>query len=374
MRDFIVFGEDFGGLPSSTQHLISHLPVDCRVLWVNSIGLRQPRLNRHDIRRALGKLFGQSKQGYQQEKTRPAANISVVNLLTIPAPRSRWSRTLAREMMRFQLKIILREFRLNNPVLWTSLPTAADLCGSLGESHVVYYCGDDFSALAGVDHQTVSRHEAELVDKADLILAASPALQEKFPAKKTCLLPHGVDTGLFSTPAPRADDLPQHGPVAGFYGSLSSWLDYALIEQAACALPHWQFVFIGPQAQSRSPLPELPNIHQLGPRAHHQLPAYCQHWDVSLLPFVLNPQINACNPLKLLEYLAAGSPVITTDYPAINPYRPHLNVIDGAASMIDALNRYEKNPDNLKKAPVAIVQQESWEQRSHVVSQFLECL
>ncbi|CAM3625890.1 Putative teichuronic acid biosynthesis glycosyltransferase TuaH [Vibrio aerogenes CECT 7868] len=374
MRDFIVFGEDFGGLPSSTQHLISHFPEHCRILWVNSIGLRQPRLSRHDIRRAVHKLFRVSKPAYQYEEKPPATNISVVNLVTIPAPRSRWARTIAREIMQYQLRIMIKEFRLNKPVLWTSLPTAADLCGKLGESHVVYYCGDDFSALEGVDHQTISRHEADLVSKADLILAASPALQNKFPAEKTCLLPHGVDTELFSTPVTRAQDLPQHGPVAGFYGSLSSWLDDTLIGQVAKALPHWQFVFIGPQTQSRPSLPELPNIHLLGPRAHHQLPAYCQHWDVSLLPFILNQQIQACSPLKLMEYLAAGRPVVTTDYPAIEPYRLHLNVTDSAESMIDTLRRYECNPDSLNIAPATIVRQESWQRRSHVISQLLELL
>ena len=41
--DLIVFGEDWGARPSSTMHLISHLPGRNRVLWVNSIGLRRPR-------------------------------------------------------------------------------------------------------------------------------------------------------------------------------------------------------------------------------------------------------------------------------------------------------------------------------------------
>ena len=31
-----------------------------------------------------------------------------------------------------------------------SLPSAVDAIGSLEESAVVYYCGDDFGALAGV--------------------------------------------------------------------------------------------------------------------------------------------------------------------------------------------------------------------------------
>ena len=31
MTDIVVFGEDFGGLPSSTQHLIKHLAKNHRI-------------------------------------------------------------------------------------------------------------------------------------------------------------------------------------------------------------------------------------------------------------------------------------------------------------------------------------------------------
>jgi len=42
-RDLIVFGEDWGSHPSSTQHIVSHLAANRRVLWVNSLGLRRPK-------------------------------------------------------------------------------------------------------------------------------------------------------------------------------------------------------------------------------------------------------------------------------------------------------------------------------------------
>ncbi|OXE23895.1 glycosyl transferase, partial [Vibrio parahaemolyticus] len=76
---------------------------------------------------------------------------------------------------------------------------------------LIYYCGDDFGALAGVDHQTVMEHERTLVDSADFILAASDKLAARFPDNKTTTLPHGVDFSLFSTPAEKASDLPNNG-------------------------------------------------------------------------------------------------------------------------------------------------------------------
>lgn len=370
MRDLIVFGEDFGGLPSSTQHIVTRLAKTRKVLWVNSIGLRQPKLTRHDIQRALNKLLGQSKSGFNSDNHHD--NITIVNLRTIPAPKSSFARYVAKSLICAQLKPIIEKLKLNNPILWSSLPTTADLCGHLGEASVVYYCGDDFSSLAGVDHHTVAKHESHLVDRADLILAASSKLVAKFPQSKTHYLPHGVDTTLFEQPAPRALDLPSSSHrIAGFYGSLSQWLDYPLIEQICRENPDWEFVFIGPIELSANPLPHLSNVHYLGPKPHSELPRYSQHWDVSLLPFVSNDQIKSCSPLKLLEYLAAGSHIISTPFPALAKYQDYVDVVRNAEQFSLALGRVSINPNQYHTADVS---QNSWDIRSEHVNRMLESL
>ncbi len=372
MRDLIVFGEDFGGLPSSTQHLIRHLAKQHKVLWVNSIGLRQPKLNLKDATRALNKLIGRSNaQTQNMLPNQRFDNITVVNLKTIPAPRSSIARKLAKELMLTQLKPVIKQLGMNNPVLWTSLPTAADLCGCLGESHVVYYCGDDFAALAGVDHQCVAQHEQDLIQKADVIFAVSDKLMNKFPHGKAHLLPHGVDFSLFSTPSERALDLPSnHRPIAGFYGSLSQWLDYDLIERTALARSDWDFVFIGPNELDELALPTMNNVFYLGPRAHHELPRYSQHWDVSWLPFVDNEQIRACSPLKLMEYLAAGTPVVSTPFPALKPYQEYVTTVHNAEQTSQALTHARQS----RAVSPTIVEKESWKSRGEIVHSILESL
>ncbi|MDA1378997.1 hypothetical protein PCI56_02935 [Plesiomonas shigelloides subsp. oncorhynchi] len=173
-----------------------------------------------------------------------------------------WARAINRRLLRRQIRRTLQQLQLTDcqPVLWLSLPTGVDLIGQLNERAVIYYCGDDFSALSGVDHTAVSLLERELAEKADLILAASPALVQRFPADKTQLLPHGVDIRLFSTPQARAADLPSGKPIAGFYGSISEWIDTELLAQTAERLPHWNFVLIGPIQTDIAPLHGMPNI------------------------------------------------------------------------------------------------------------------
>ena len=43
------------------------------------------------------------------------------------------------------------------------------------------------------------------------------------------MIPHGVDYQLFSNPTVASELLPQGKPIAGFYGSISAWLDLSLL-------------------------------------------------------------------------------------------------------------------------------------------------
>jgi glycosyltransferase involved in cell wall biosynthesis len=220
----------------------------------------------------------------------------------------------------------------------------------------------------------VLRLETELADRADLILAASPALKARFAPDRTVLLPHGVDARLFGHPAPRPGDLPADGPIAGFYGSLSDWIDLPLLAETARRLPDWHFVLIGPIRTDLTPIRDLPNIRLLGERHHHELPGYVQHWTASLLPFRDNAQIRACNPLKLREYFAAGTAVISTDFPALDGYRDLLTVVRSPSGFADALctaRREETERQALRRERVA---RETWEARAAEVSNLLDAL
>lgn len=388
-RDLIVFGEDWGGLPSSTQHLIHQMAENRKIVWVNSIGLRQPSFTINDIKRIISKLLGNifsqntaaddctNENLEKKNNIIPGEHFHIVYPRTLPAPRSQLARWFASHLLVSQLKPVVQKAELNSPVMWTSLPTAVDVAGKLGESALIYYCGDDFSALAGVDHKTVSLREKELSEKADLIFCASEKLTKTFSSDKTVLLPHGVDFNLFSEPAPRAKDMPDEGrPIAGFYGSISEWLDIDMLKETIREMPDWDFVFIGKAVIDVSPLSSFSNVKLLGERSHHTLPSYSQHWTASLLPFVDNAQIRACNPLKLAEYLAAGRPIVSTSFPAMQNFRGLVQTANNSKAMIEALRAsvYIDALPHFNKALQNTMIQNSWSSRADYASKCMAAL
>jgi glycosyltransferase involved in cell wall biosynthesis len=213
----------------------------------------------------------------------------------------------------------------------------------LEEDLTVYYRVDDFSEFPGVRKGVVQALERETMRKADLVVASAENLTriggEQTEAR---YLPHGVDYDHFSDPRHRDHaDSPVKtfpSPRIGFFGLLSSWVDFDLIRRLAERNPEWSFVLVGPSQLHSSKLPQSRNIHYLGPVPYDELPRHANWFDVGLIPFKVNELTRSVNPLKLLEYFAMGIEVISSPLPEVLPLRPKVHVAadaDGFQAAID---------------------------------------
>ena len=398
-RPLIVFGEDWGAHPSSTQHIVKILGKNRQVIWLNSIGLRKPKLTLHDISRLFHKVKSFLVNQQKSDKNKDVSSYSndnnnsrfiIINPLVIPCANSWLSLTLSKAILNWQIKLACKKIALTDPIIWASLPTTVDYLELFGKAPCVYYCGDDFTSLAGVDHQFVSQKERELITRSRYIFTASEKLLDKFPTEKVVNIPHGVNFSLFSKPVETTPlDLPQGKPIAGFYGSISAWLDQDLLVQTIKALPYWYFVFIGKVDCNVDKLQQFSNVYFLGAKPHVDLPKYIQNWNVAILPFINNKQIQMCNPLKLREYLASGTPIVTTDFNALNGYRKYLQIANANKPFYQAIllanaeittavnfDKLDNISDLLtitqvKQTRKALVIDESWESRAMAVQRYL---
>ncbi|GGA83836.1 glycosyl transferase [Neiella marina] len=380
-RALLVFGEDWGRHPSSTQHIVRSLAAERRVIWVNSICLRRPKLSWRDLLRVTDKLKQWWRGGSESSQSTAIATpkqLTVIAPLVFPAARSSLIRKLNVWLVNRQINKVRQRYAIGSLDLWISLPTAVDWLGHHNESHSLYYCGDDFAALAGVDHQHVSECEAQLVQRVDSVCAASKTIQAKLQRlvgarKRVELLPHGVDIRLFSAPTERPTALSTNKPVAGFYGSIASWLDIDLLANLAQAMPHWHFVLIGAIETDVSALTAIDNIELIGAVPHQQLPSYVQHWQAAILPFRDCAQIKACNPLKLREYLASGTPVISAPFPALQPYRDYVQQVTSLVQWQAALSSCQRPVTaSWRRHQQLAVAAESWDIRARQVNRLLQ--
>ena len=354
MKELIVFGEDWGRHPSSSQHLIERLHPHFQIIWINSIGLRQPKCNITDIQRLWEKLTITTNK---EQKT-IAPPFTVIHPKIWPLPKQKL-------ILKFNQWALQKHIptKKNTRLVWCALPSAIDYLSDLQADKIVYYCGDDFNYLAGVDHQTIHQQEQRLCERSDLILCASQPLVDKFSKYNAHYLPHGVDLKHFSLTRQRHTP-----PTIGFYGSLNEWLDTDLILYLAIQRPHIQFVLLGREDTNLAALKAQKNIVILPPCSHQDLPTYLRQWDAAILPFLNNGQIHACNPLKSREYLASGCSVISTIFPSALAYAKYIHLVQTPQEWLYAIDKCHQQP--LKKRQLhhqkcqQLLQKDSWQHRT----------
>jgi glycosyltransferase involved in cell wall biosynthesis len=86
------------------------------------------------------------------------------------------------------------------------------------------------------------------------------------------------------------------------------------------------------------------NVHLLGERSSDDVVAYVKAFDVGVIWFVVNHLTEAVSPLKLFEYLAAGTPAVSTPLPAAAAAAGGVRLAATAAEMAEAIGAALSTP------------------------------
>ncbi|GAB3436366.1 FAD-dependent oxidoreductase [Massilia solisilvae] len=232
------------------------------------------------------------------------------------------------------------------PVVWFYTPMALPLLQGLHPALVVYDCMDELAAFKNSPKQLLQR-ETALLNIADLVFTGGPSLYEakKERHNNAHCFPSSVDAAHFRKALDRASSHPSQepyaGPRLGFYGVIDERFDTELVKAMAEAHPEWNIVLVGPVVKiDPAALPRARNIHYLGQQDYKALPQFLAGWDVCLLPFALNESTKFISPTKVLEYMAAELPVVSTPITDVKvPYGDVVAVAETPEQFITACER-----------------------------------
>ena len=306
-------GVSWDGIRGTDRHMVTAMACHARILWVDP---------------PVSPVTAALRRSATHYSLRP--EISVVNRqVTRLTPKAMpgWSRPGPRvttaALVRLQTRWALRRLAIQPFAVVATYP--GDLLGSWGGNVVnVFYGTDDYVAgaeLMGLSVNYQIRREIRILSQADVVAAVSPQLAERWAGfgASPVVIPSGCWPIKAGERAARLEpkDLPQ--PVVGLIGQLSDRIDLSVLNAIADA--GFSLLIVGPldprwEPQRFKELVNRSHVCYTGPAPAEAVPSYLAAIDIGITPYRDTPFNRASFPLKTLEYLGAGVPVVSTDIPA----------------------------------------------------------
>lgn len=367
-ENFIVFGEDFARHPHALEHMLRPLFNDNKFIWVETIGLRSPKLNFYDLKRIGGKIqqwFFKPKE----ESIVVPANVIIVSPFMLPFTQFSLVRKFNQFQVQRKVNDALKANNITKPITIASVLNACDFVGLFNEKLKIYFCVDEFSLWPGLDMQLVSGFEKKLIAASDLIIVTSEPLSLT-KGNKPPIITHGVEFEHFNIGQKSQKSNPFKICYFGLFDERSN---QDMILKIANEIQESEIHIIGNVVCSVKALKEKNNIKFHGPVTYAQLPTAIKEMDLFILPYKKNELTHFINPLKLKEYLSTGRPVVATDLPEVVKLKDYLFVRSETDDWVatiksimigETIHNSNKTIDYVKK-------NETWKAKAQTLSELI---
>jgi protoporphyrinogen oxidase/glycosyltransferase involved in cell wall biosynthesis len=267
--------------------------------------------------------------------------------------------------------------------LWFYAPMAYPIAEKLDPRVVIFDNMDDLASFK-FPPPGLKEREAALVQRADVVFTGGPSLYRAMRDRHAhCMqFSSSVDSAHFGKAREGLTDPPEQAniphPRLGFFGVLDERLDIPLLAAAAEARPEWQFVMVGPTAKiDPADLPRRDNIHYLGQQPYEALPSLLAGWDAALLLFARNESTRRISPTKVLEYMAANKPIVSTRIADIvDPYGSMVGLGDEPEEFIAACEKALNETDEQRRQRTvlfeSVLSKTSWDTTASAMARAIE--
>ncbi|MCX7956699.1 MAG: glycosyltransferase [Endomicrobia bacterium] len=382
-KNIICFGfaEWDARLRTNQHYIVEFLSKSNKVLFIESLGLRRPTLQKKDILRMVWRLIK-----FFKGVSNPQENLYVYSPLVLPLHKYKIVRYINDMILKLQLDIIIQKFDFKkNIILWGYVPNMIDFLKRYDEILSVYHCVDELSANPLIPKDFVKQKEQELLKKVSVVLVSSKTLYEerKKLHPKVYYLPNVADFEHFNKATLEDIEIPKDlqkipSPRIGLVGALSRYkVDFGLIKSIAVRHKEWSFVLIGPTGEGEEAFDiekffeDTHNVHLLGFKEYRILPNYLKGFDVCIIPSVINDYTQNMFPLKFFEYLATGKPVVVVEIKPLLEFREYCylskNLEDFEKNIFLALNEPVEN----RYKRISLARKFSWDKRFEEITRII---
>lgn len=264
--------------------------------------------------------------------------------------------------------------------LYLTFPDQVDAISKNYTGTVVYDCMDNHPAFVKDPEarKTVEQQEARLLEKADIVLVSSLKLEEELMNRygknykeKIHLVRNGYNAQ--DRKSQNVDKKDNKRYTVAYFGTISSWFNFAFLEESLKIFPDLQYRLMGPLADGVQ-IPAHERISYCGTVEHSALGKAVADADCLMMPFVVNEIIESVDPVKLYEYINFNKNILCVQYPEVQRFEPFVYFYTDYKSFIEKL-RELAGTQTIKYTDLqrrTFLQDNSWTRRAETIEQLLE--
>lgn len=273
---------------------------------------------------------------------------------------------------------VMQKLGMHNPIVINAFHPVYGLAliGKLGERANFYYCFDEITAEPWMARHG-SRYEPEYLRRVDAVVTTSETLRiaKSKIQPQSFTVKNGANFDLFRQAYELRKSHNVTHKTVGYLGTADNRLDLDLIEYCVQRMPDVRFQFLGP-ANHPGLIPRLGqylNVEFISPKDPHELPDYMARMHVGMIPFVRNEHTYTIYPLKINEYLAAGMPVVSTEFSMLGDFMGVVRLANTPEQFADALQAaLNENDPLLTKRRIDMAEANSWSRRAQEFGQVIQ--
>jgi glycosyltransferase involved in cell wall biosynthesis len=299
---------------------------------------------------------------------------------------------LRARLKRAAAKLESADNRCQSPWVIAPYPWFANALRYVPDNRLVYYNLDDYVLYQPERAASILRQESELVRRSALTLCLSltqvDSLRKQYPNRAGSIrhFPLGVGDCCIN---PNPTSHPSNR-IVGYIGNLIDRVDWRLVASVAHKLPDVEFHFVGGLEgfggggvvpnwkEERARALALPNLKRIGPIPQDQVAAYYRNFALNWIPYDTRHAFNkAACPTKIMDGLASGRPLLSTDIPECRLYPGLIEIASSVDEAVASIGRMlagttTQSGEQSSKLQVEVVRNKhTWTKRAELLSKWL---
>lgn len=263
--------------------------------------------------------------------TFPDGTIAIKTLRPLPLHhRLRLVKLLNGKINEFFLRLFVKKHKRGHVVVECIYPGSVQWKNKLGEDLFGFHLHDDYEAYPAYRLQPeIYYYDQYLSESFDYIHVISRYLKEKVEGWCSRILyqPNGIDFEQFQDVGQNSslpeDTTKLEQPIIGWIGNNASMDRWPAFESIIRECPGTLLLIGGLSEELKKKISSFSNIVYVGYKPFSEIPAYIRTFDAGIAPYQ-GEFAKSCSPLKILQYLALGKPVIASKIGEAQSFPPGL--------------------------------------------------